>query len=41
MSIFLPRFIELRLDKTEANSMEEIKRIFEAAQFNIFGGDDE
>jgi DNA ligase-1 len=40
LSVFLPRFIEIRLDKTTANTMDEIKAIHEAAQFNIFGGEE-
>jgi DNA ligase-1 len=40
LSVFLPRFIEIRLDKTIANTMDEIKAIHEAAQFNIFGGEE-
>lgn len=35
-----PRFIEIRLDKSEANTLEEIREIYKAAQFNIFGGDE-
>ena len=37
MSLFQPRFVERRLDKTVANSLQEVKDIYAAAQSAIFG----